>query len=141
MLDFGRRHIEQAGLESRITLEERLLPDPAIETHSFDAVVCNSLLHHVADPLTLWRTAKACAKPGAPVFVVDLLRPPDEETALRLVDRHAADAPFVLRRDFLASLHAAYTLDEVRRQLVEAGLAGFTLDQTDELHFIAWGFA
>jgi 2-polyprenyl-3-methyl-5-hydroxy-6-metoxy-1,4-benzoquinol methylase len=141
MLEFGRRHIAQAGLESRITLEKRLLPDPAMATRSFDAVVCNSLLHHIADPLTLWGTVKACAKPGSPVFVVDLLRPSDEETAIRLVDRHAADAPSVLRRDFLASLHAAYTLDEVRGQLVKAGLADFALDQTDELHFIAWGFA
>jgi SAM-dependent methyltransferase len=139
MLAFGRRHVREAGLDSRIILERRYLPDPVLETGSFDAVICNSLLHHFADPVSLWRTAALCAKPNAPVAIIDLLRPPDHETALRLVNERAKDAPSVLQRDFIASLHAAYTLEEVRQQLRDAGLASFQLDQTDELHFVGWG--
>ena len=139
MLSFGRRSVHDAGLDSRITLERRYLPDPSIEANSFDAAICNSLLHHLADPLVLWRTAAKAVKPDAPVLIIDLVRPPDHETAARLVKEHAKDAPPVLERDFVASLHAAYTVDEVRQQLLAAGLQQFKVDHVDELHFVAWG--
>jgi hypothetical protein len=73
--------------------------------------------------------------------MIDLVRPPSHEAALRLVDEHAKDAPPVLQRDFVASLHAAYTTDEVRQQLRVAGLRGFQIDRVDELHFVGWGYA
>jgi hypothetical protein len=60
---------------------------------------------------------------------------------MRFVNDNAKDTPAVLRRDFLASLHAAYTVEEVRRQLREADLTGFQVDQTDETHLVAWGVA
>src|SRR5262245_53361684 len=72
MLAFGRQHVREAGLDSRIVLEKRYLPDATLERKSFDAVISNSLLHHLADPLTLWRTAAAAAKPYGAVLIVDL---------------------------------------------------------------------
>ena len=60
---------------------------------------------------------------------------------VRLVNEHAKDAPPVLQRDFIASLHAAYTLDEVRQQLNAVGLKNFEAEDVDELHFVAWGKA
>ena len=139
MLEFGRRRIHEDGLDLRITLENRYLPDAVLEKRKFDAVISNSLLHHFADAVSFWRTAALCAKPGAPVLVVDLLRPLDHETALRLVNQNAPDAPPVLQRDFVASLHAAYTVEEVQQQLRDAGLKGFHVDRVDELHFVGWG--
>jgi SAM-dependent methyltransferase len=139
MLEYGRSRVRGAGLESRITLERRYLPDATLERRQFDAVITNSLLHHVTDPVALWRTAALCAKPEAPVLFVDLLRPASHEEAVRLVHKHASDAPPVLERDFIASLHAAYALDEVREQLCAADLKHFQVEQVDELHFIGWG--
>ena len=75
MLALGRRHVHEAGMDSRITLEKRYLPDTNLELKSFDGVISNSLLHHLADPGTLWRTAAAAAKPNGAVLIVDLLRP------------------------------------------------------------------
>jgi SAM-dependent methyltransferase len=139
MLAFGRSRVRDERLESRIRLENRYLPDPSLEKQSFDAVISNSLLHHFLDPVAFWRTAANCVKPGGPILIVDLLRPADPESAIRLVEEHAKDAAPVLRRDFLASLHAAYTVDEVRRQLIAAGLPEFQVVQVDELHLVAWG--
>jgi ubiquinone/menaquinone biosynthesis C-methylase UbiE len=141
MLSFGRRAVREAGLDSRITLEKRYLPDSAIETRTFDALICNSLLHHFADPVLLWRTANRCVKAGAPVLIVDLVRPADHDTAVQLVKEHAQGAPAVLEKDFTASLHAAYRVDEVREQLITAGLPHFNVEQVDVLHLIAWGRA
>ena len=139
MLSFGRRAVREAGLDSRITLEQRYLPDANIETGIFDAAISNSLLHHFADALVLWRTAAHCVKSGSPVMLVDLVRPVDHETVVRLVKEHAAGAPPVLERDFTASLHAAYTVEEVQRQLIAAALPHFRVEQVDELHLLAWG--
>jgi ubiquinone/menaquinone biosynthesis C-methylase UbiE len=139
MLSFGRRKVQETGTESRVTLEKHFLPDPQLENHRFDGIICNSLLHHIADPVGLWKTATGCGKPGAPVLLIDLLRPPDHNAVVRLVKQHAPDAPDILQRDFIASLHAAYTMDEVRHQLNAASLQRFHLDHVDELHFVAWG--
>jgi len=141
MLAFGRSSVRDAGLESRITLEKRYLPDASLEKRNFDAVLCNSLLHHFADPGVFWRTAARCVKPGAPVMIIDLVRPPDHQTAVELVKEHAKGALPVLERDFIASLHAAYSLDEIRQQLISAGMPEFQVDQTDVLHLVAWGRA
>ena len=58
---------------------------------------------------------------------------------MEFVKKHAKDAPPVLERDFIASLHAAYTVDEVGQQLIQAGLPQFKVEQVDELHLIASG--
>jgi hypothetical protein len=71
--------------------------------------------------------------------MIDLLRPESHDAAVQLVNEHAGDAPPILQRDFVASLHAAYTSDEVRRQLNDAGLKHFRIDQVDEFHFVGWG--
>jgi ubiquinone/menaquinone biosynthesis C-methylase UbiE len=141
MLDFGKRRVRDERLESRITLENHFFPDPSLEKRQFDAAISNSLLHHMADPIVLWRTAAKCVKPGAPVLIIDLLRPADHDTAVRLVNENAKDALPVLQRDFIASLHAAYSLAEVRQQLDKAGLPQFHVDQVDEFHLVGWGLA
>ena len=141
MLAFGRRSVRKAALDSRITLEKRYLPDPSLETGNFDGVLSNSLLHHFADPAVFWRTAARCAKPGAPIMIIDLVRPSDHQTVVELVKEHAKGAPPILERDFIASLHAAYSLDEVRQQLAAAGLPELQLDHVDVLHVVVWGRA
>jgi hypothetical protein len=87
----------------------------------------------------LWRIAARCVKRGAPLLLIDLLRPPSHERAVELVKEHAKDAPPILQRDFTASLHAAYTAAEVRQQLTAAGLPYLRVDEVDEFHFAGWG--
>jgi hypothetical protein len=93
-------------------------------------VVSNSLLHHLHNPMVLWQAVAQLAALEATIHIKDLRRPSSAEEADALTDRHAAGAPAVLRRDFRASLAAAFTADEVRAQLVEATrlwrLAGVT---------------
>jgi SAM-dependent methyltransferase len=119
MLDHGRDLVNKAGLTSRIA---------------------NNLLHHLSAPGPFWAAARHCAKPGAPVLVGDLRRPPDPDAAARIVEQYACGAPPPLRRDFLNSLHAAYTAEEVRQQLREAGCSGFTVEEVGPLHLVAWGY-
>ena len=57
-----------------------------------------------------------------------------------LVDEYAEGEPEVLRRDFLHSLHAAYTVDEVRAQLQAAGLEGLSVRATSDRHLVVSGY-
>ena len=140
MLLSGRDLVNKAGLASRIVLEHRYFPDAALETAGFDAVTANSLLHHLSDTNLFWSATRRCAKPGAPILVADLRRPPDADAAARLVEQYAWRAMAPLRRDFFNSLHAAYTAEEVRRQLLDAGVPGFTVEETGPLHLVVWGY-
>jgi ubiquinone/menaquinone biosynthesis C-methylase UbiE len=139
MLGFGRKAVRSTGLEHRIRLIRGYLPDASLTLTSYDAVISNSLLHHLADPMVLWTSVQRFGKSGAPVFIMDLLRPRSEEQLNELVLQYAADAPEVLKRDFSASLRAAYRPDEIRVQLDSAGLTGFTVDIVSDRHLVVLG--
>ncbi len=138
MLELAGQAIANEHLESRIQLHCQYLPATNLQ-REYDAVVSNSLLHHLKDPLDLWRSIGACILPGGRVLVMDLLRPESPEQADALVAEYAQDAPEVLRRDFHASLHAAYTLDEIREQLRASGLAHLETAQVSDRHLAVSG--
>lgn len=117
----ARRRSGVPGAE-RVRFTHALLPAPELPAGAFDAVTSNSLLHHLHDPGVLWREIRRLARPGAAVLVADLRRPATPDEADRLTAIYAGDAPEVLRRDFHASLHAAFEPGEIRAQLSEAGL-------------------
>lgn len=129
-----------ADLAHRIRWICARIPSPAaVPAGRYDAVVANSLLHHLADPLDLWRAVRDSARPGAAVLVMDLARPADEAAAERLLALHAAGAPELLLRDFRASLHAAYRVDEVRDQLATVGLDGLEVAMVSDRHLAVSG--
>ena len=138
MLDWARRAVAAAQMTDRITLVELCLGPARVAHAAYDAVICNSLLHHLADPALLWQTAMAAARPGAPVMVMDLARPQTRDAAQALVDQHAAGAPELMRRDFFNSLLAAYTAEEVAQQLRAEALDDFALDVVSDRHWLAW---
>lgn len=128
-----------AGLAARIRLHCTTLPSRELAAQAYDAVLSNSLLHHLLEPLDLWRAVRHGARPGATVLVMDLRRPADEASVDALVAEYAADAPEVLRRDFRASLYAAYTPDEVERQLRTVGLEGLVVEIVSDRHLAVRG--
>jgi ubiquinone/menaquinone biosynthesis C-methylase UbiE len=139
MLACGQRALRrEPALARRVTLVRGLLQDWR-PTRRFPVILCNSLLHHLYDPQVLWSCIRRCAAPGARVFVVDLRRPPTRRAARALRDRYAAGEPAILRRDFLHSLHAAFTPAEIRAQLREAGLDGLRVRALGDRHVMAWG--
>ena len=98
----------------------------------YDLIVSNSLLHHLHDPAVLWRAVGRWAAAGALVVVRDLRRPASLEALQELVERHASAAPPVLRRDYAASLAAAFRPEEVEVQLAAAGLATLRVEALED---------
>jgi len=140
MLAHARKAVSaDTELSARIRLHCDYLPSAKLSGRHYDAVLSNSLLHHLADPQALWQSILACARPGATVLVMDLMRPADKAAVDDLVTRHAAHAPPVLRRDFENSLYAAYEIDEVLEQLTCAGLRGLEVTAVSDRHLAVAG--
>ena len=141
MLELGAAHVEASGLATSITLQLARLPvaEPrATLGGPFDAVITNSLLHHLADPMVLWHTAEEVAGPQAPVFVMDLRRPASTDIADTLVATYAAGEHPLLQEDFRASLCAAYTVGEVAAQVESAALP-LRVEALGDRHLLVWG--
>jgi SAM-dependent methyltransferase len=142
MLAFGEAALAaNPSLEPRVRLIEGLVPGAELPRASYEAIVSNSLLHHLHEPAALWRMIRARAAAGAPVLVMDLMRPATEAAAQALVDQYAAGEPEVLRRDFYNSLLAAFEPAEVRQQLAEAGLGHFSVTEASDRHLVIRGRA
>jgi trans-aconitate methyltransferase len=124
---------------ARVRFLQGRLPGTGLPPASYDLLISNSLLHHLHDPGVLWQELRHLGRPGAGVLVMDLQRPEDEAVATTIVATYAGEEPEVLRRDFHASLCAAFTPDEVREQLAAAGLASLAVRTVSDRHLIVHG--
>lgn len=82
---YGRaiRHVQEAGLSSRISIDARPvddLPWPG----SFDLVYFQDALHDQADPVGALRTAWTCVRPGGRLVVLDWCLPETVEESRSL---------------------------------------------------------
>lgn len=138
MIRLAREATAAAGLADRVTTLQGYIPGLPLPGHAFDAVLSKDLLHHLPDPAALWAEAKRLGRPGAAVFVMDLFRPPSPEAARNIVARVAGNEHPILQEDFYNSLCAAFTVDEVREQLRQAGLA-LQVKAVSERHLLVYG--
>jgi cyclopropane fatty-acyl-phospholipid synthase-like methyltransferase len=139
MLRLARARIDAEHLGHRVRIERARLPAPTLLTRRFDALASNSLLHHLADPATLWELVVRCVRLNAPVAVMDLRRPSSTATFDRLVAELPEDTPEVLRADFAHSLRAAYIPSEIRTQLRAAGLGHLVVEELTDRHLLVSG--
>lgn len=140
MLALGQQANQQAHLAERIELFERRLPCMELPLAHYAAVISNSLLHHLHDPLVLWHSVKQFGNSGAPVFIMDLMRPATRPAAEAIVKHYAANEPAILQQDFLASLCAAFTPAEIRAQLHAVHLDTLRSEVVSDRHVIVYGY-
>lgn len=141
MLHFARINIDAIRLHEQVRLFKRTLPVETLPKEHYSAIICNSLLHHLKDPMVLWHTIRQFAAPGAPIFVMDLMRPETKQQADSLTTLYTKGEPAILQQDFNNSLHAAYTTDEVAQQLAAAGLSQLQIKVVSDRHFIVFGYS
>lgn len=138
MIALGRAAARAAGVGDRLVLLHTRIPGPPPDAHAFDAVLSKDLLHHLPDPRVLWNEVKRIGRPGAAVYVMDLVRPPTPEAAEAMVEEGAGSEDPILQRDFYNSLLAAFTVDDVRQQVHDAGLE-LTVSLTGVRHLLVRG--
>lgn len=135
MLELARLNVELAGLIGRISLAHLDAKEIPFPDRSFSAVMSNSIVHHIPDPLTVLREAVRVTAPNGLLFFRDLLRPAEEDAVQRFVDMYARDANDHQRQMFDASLRAALTLEEIRALVETLGFDPQTVQQSSDRHW------
>jgi len=109
-----------AGRVEFQTADGNSLPFP---DGTFDFVMCNSVLHHLAEPQKLFWQMARLAKPGGSILLRDLRRPGRLAYPLH-VWRHGWHYSGTMRRLFRDSVRSAYTIEELQRMLDSSPLRG-----------------
>ena len=141
MLDRARELLKSyPDAADRVNLVQSLVPVPAgtLPHARYDAVVSNSLLHHLHTPAVLWETVGELGASGSAVLIMDLFRPPSTSAAAAIVEQYAADEAPILKEDFYNSLLAAFTPAEVSAQLAAAGLE-LRVETISDRHLLVHG--
>ena len=143
MLELAKKNVERAGLASRVTLQKIDAKALPFGDGEIEAVVSNSIVHHIPAPTHALGEMVRVAK--RVVFVRDLLRPETDAEVERLVALHggepASREPAAIemhaRQVALldASLRAALTLDEARAMVAPFGVPASSVTQTSDRHW------
>ncbi len=140
MLDRAAANVAAAGLSERI----RFVPGDAKQPTElgdafFEAVISNTIVHHVPDPAPALAAMVARVAPGGTLMVRDLYRPDDQATLARLVEEHAGGESPEARELFRASLHAGLTVAEAAGLCVALGLPADAVAMTSDRHWtLVW---
>jgi SAM-dependent methyltransferase len=129
----------ERGLLRRVRLIEGYIPGAPIPRKHYDVILSNNFLHHLHDPGVLWRTVRRYAKKGTLIFVTDLFRPASRAEAKALVGKYSGSEEPILKKDFYNSLLAAFTPNEIEKQLAEAELNQLHVKVIDDRHLIIFG--
>ena len=145
MLARAVSNVGRAGLDGRVRVVRADARSTGLGNGAFDAVTSNSLVHHIPDPRDVLREMWRLVSAGGVVFVRDLARPESAELATSLADLYApiatgtgADAACMRTRQralFVASLHAALTVGEVRGMIEPLGIPGSAVGMTSDRHW------
>lgn len=137
MLTVATRNLVKAGVEARCQLARMDVKALELGDQRYDLVMSNSTVHHIPEPLMLFRQIARLATPSCAILVRDLFRPASVEEAWATVMRSLAGEGERQRQLFFDSLSAALTVDEVDALVREAGLVRMHVAEVSERHWTA----
>lgn len=135
MLVVAASNVAAANLQNSIQLVRvdcKHLPD---NDASYDAVMSNSIIHHIPSPGLVLAELRRVLKPGGLLFVRDLMRPDDEATLESIVATYAGTASAHQQQMFRESLHAALSLQEIRNLMQATGIDPTHVQATSDRHW------
>jgi ubiquinone/menaquinone biosynthesis C-methylase UbiE len=135
MLQIAEVNVELANLRERILLDRQDAKRLTFDNHRFGAVISNSIVHHIPEPLQVLTESIRVLKPGGLLFFRDLLRPQNNLLVEQLVETYAADEDEHARQMFEASLRAALSLEEILDFVTSLGFAAETVRATSDRHW------
>ena len=135
MLDIARGNIEVAEWTDRIQLDRIDAKKLPYADGRFACVMSNSLVHHIPTPSIMLKEAVRVTAPGGFIFFRDLVRPEDDATVRRLMDKYALDDNRHQRRMYENSLRAALTLKEIQAEVAALGFSPDTVRITSDRHW------
>ena len=102
-------------------------------------LVSNSFLHHIIDIDNFFEFIINLSTKETINFHKDLIRPKDENTALKLKAKCAQKHSSILTGDYYASLKAAYRIKEVQEKIFEYNLNSMNVIEESKEYLIVYG--
>ena len=135
MLELAIRNIDIAGMRNQIQLDQVDAKDSGFEDGMFDAVISNSIIHHIPKPhLTVGEMIRTTRKGGV-IFVRDLMRPESSEIVDSLVETYAGQESDYSKRLFGESLHASLSLQEMKELVASFDCDPESVTATSDRHW------
>jgi SAM-dependent methyltransferase len=121
MVDTARRTAAEMELGKQVFFQRADAGRMPFADGSFDIVLSNSVLHHLADPSRMFREMLRVAKPDGAILVRDLRRPSRLAYPwhVRWYGRHYSG---MMKKLFVDSVRAAYTPAELSGLLSGSGI-------------------
>ena len=135
MLELARYNIEVAGQIQRIQLDKIDAKGLPYAAGRFDAVISNSIVHHIPEPLAALAEAVRVVRPGGHLFFRDLFRPETDADVRRLVQTYAGQENDHSQKMFDVSLRAALSLSEISALVSQLGFDSLTVRATSDRHW------
>lgn len=135
MLELARYHIEINHMLDRIQLHRTDAKKLVFGPSFFDAVISNSLVHHLPQSDAFFAEALRVLRPGGLLFVRDLFRPASQEQVESLVAQHAGNESPRSQQLFRQSLQAALTTEELAKILAALGVDAQCIQMTSDRHW------
>jgi len=139
MLELAKQNVARAGKAAMIECVPRDCKHLPEAEASFDAVISNSIVHHIPEPIAVLAECWRILKPGGLLFIRDLMRPNDKATLGHLVRIYAGDANAHQQQMLRDSLHAALTVGEVAALLNQLGIPAEWVRATSDRHWTICG--
>ena len=139
MLRVAEENIRKAELADRVEIACQDAKDLPYADATFDAVISNSIVHHIPEPFSVMREMVRVTKPGGILFVRDLMRPENLEQLDWLVATYAGCCNAHQQKMFRESLHAALSLEEVRELVAELSIPEESVQATSDRHW-TWSY-
>ena len=125
MLDVARETLARESIDNVSLVQGNLACLDMFDTASLDCVLCTMSLHHLPDTLSLQRTMqeiRRVLKPGGGVFLADFGRLKRLPTQRFFASDRAELQSEQFTRDFLDSLRAAFSEDELGTALTHLAI-------------------
>jgi ubiquinone/menaquinone biosynthesis C-methylase UbiE len=135
MLVLARRNIARAGMEDCIEPALQDAKELPYRDAVFDAVISNSIVHHIPAPSEALAEMARVLRPGGVLFVRDLMRPATEKEVEAIVASYAGRESPRQQQLFRQSLHAALTLEEIEALAAKLPLAACSVQATSDRHW------
>ena len=88
----------------------------------YDLVISSMILHQLPDAAINWDAIKRLGKQNAEFVMYDLLRVEDDAVCWDIANGFTPEASDAFKQDFVNSLKASFTVEELSEQLVQFGL-------------------
>ncbi len=135
MLNLARYNLEIQGVREQVQLSQIDAKQMPFSSEMFDAVISNSIIHHIPEPARVIAECVRVLRPGGLMFIRDLMRPESEAEVQEFVQRYTGGENAHAQQMFGDSLRAALTLAEIRDLVMAVGAPAESVQATSDRHW------